>query len=67
MIILTTNKLIDENHFSYIYIVKYPSMMAGLIDIFKHILGGSYSGGLVFRGRIILGGHFVLVSAYLRL
>ena len=37
---------------------KIPNISPGLIAIFKHILGGLYSGGLIF------GGHFVLVSEY---
>ena len=35
---------------------KIPNISPGLIDIFNHILGGLYSGGLIF------GRKFVLVS-----
>ena len=37
---------------------KIPNISPGLIEVRKHILGGLYSGGLIF------GGHFVLVSEY---
>ena len=40
---------------------KIPNVSPGLIEVFKHFLGGLYSGGLIF------GGHFVLVSEYLNL
>ena len=32
---------------------KIPNISPGLIDIFKHILGGLYSGGLIFGGAYI--------------
>ena len=37
---------------------KIPNISPGLIEVRKHILGGLYSGGLIF------GGHFVLVFEY---
>ena len=37
---------------------KIPNKSPRLIVIRKHILGGLYSGGLIF------GGHFVLVSVF---
>ena len=46
----------------YIY-RKIPNVSPGLIEVFKHFLGGLYSGGLIFGG-LIFGGHFVLVSEY---
>ena len=45
-------------------IVKYrkiPNISPGLIEVRKHFLGGLYSGGAYIRGRLIFGGHFVLV------
>ena len=41
--------------------LKILNIIPGLIDIYKHIFGGLFLEGLTFRG------HFVLVSAYLRL
>ena len=42
---------------------KIPNVSPGLIEVFKHFLGGLYSGGL-YSGGLIFGGHFVLVSEY---
>ena len=42
---------------------KIPNVSPGLIEVFKHFLGGLYSGGL-HSGGLIFGGHFVLVSEY---
>ena len=44
-------------YFDVIKTVK-SNISPEVIDIFKHILGDLYSGGLIF------GGHFVLVSSY---
>ena len=43
---------------------KIANVSPGLIKVFKHFLGGLYSGGLIFGGELIFGGHFVLVSEY---
>ena len=37
---------------------KIPNVSPGLIEVRKYILGGLYSGGLIF------GRHFVLMSEY---
>ena len=41
---------------------KISNISPELVDIFKHILGGFYSGEV--WGRLIFGGNFVLVYAY---
>ena len=46
------------------FIPKILNISPGLIDIFKHILGGLYLGGAYMRGGLTLGGHSVLVSVY---
>ena len=52
---LTTSfQILDELFLRY---RKIPNVSPGLIEVFKHFLGGLYSGGLIF------GGHFVLVSS----
>ena len=43
---------------------KIPNISPVLIEVRKHVLGALYSAGLIFRGRLIVGGHFVLVSEY---
>ena len=54
------NDTLDQDSilFLLIYYRKIPNVSPGLIEVFKHFLGGLYSGGLIF------GGHFVLVSKY---
>ena len=42
---------------------KIPNISPGRRDIYKHILGGLFSEGLIFRG-LVFRAHFVLVSAY---
>ena len=46
------------HHSSVVPYRKIPNVSPGLIEVFKHFLGGLYSGGLIF------GGHFVLVGEY---
>ena len=43
---------------------KIPNVSPGLKEVFKHFLGGLYSGGDLYSGGLIFGGHFVLVSEY---
>ena len=42
---------------------KILNISPGLINICKHFLEGLYTGGFI-NGRLIFGGHFVLVSGY---
>ena len=40
--------------YTYIHIYrKIPNVSPGLIEVFKHFLGGLYSGGLTFGGAYI--------------
>ena len=42
--------------FGYGQYSKIPNISPGLIEVFKHFLGGLYSGGLIFGG-LIFGGQ----------
>ena len=43
---------------------KIPNVSPGLIEVFKHFLGGLIFGWGLYSGGLTFGGHFVLVSEY---
>ena len=55
---LTSRKKLEKPNEQSLRYCKIPNISLGLTEVRKHLLGGLYSGGLIF------GGHFVLVSEY---
>ena len=56
--VFLSNPALGLPNYNIINYRKIPNICPGLIQLRKHILGGFYSGELIF------GGHFVLVSAH---
>ena len=54
----------------HINLIKYPNISHGSVNNLKHFIGGLHSGeglysmGVIFEGKLIFGGHYVLVSEY---
>ena len=53
-VVLHVTFIFSSDNFNNIYTYrKIPNVSPGLIEVFKHFLGGLYSGGLTFGGAYI--------------